>query len=232
MRRNGIRRRRIVTRSSNTISLAVWDVPMPVVAGETFSIKVGAKSASGRALAGCRVEVSDASGAVVASATLGEAPLAGNRGAVLDRARRARAGPATSGRIRRAAHAGPASPQTQRRRGSASRSTAKPEHKLTVKVTERDTRGGARRCRNPARLVSRPHRRGRPRRTARLQGRVSASALAHRAYRASPADRHRGRRQRRAHDGARARGASGRALGEVSNSASERDPPFGEASHA
>ena len=62
---------------SNTISLAVWDVPMPVVAGEKFSIKVGAKSASGRALAGCRVEVSDAAGTVVASGTLGDKPWPG-----------------------------------------------------------------------------------------------------------------------------------------------------------
>src|ERR1041385_2447682 len=59
---------------SHTISLAVWDVPMPVVDGEKFSIKIGAKSASGRPLAGSRVEVSDASGAVVATGTLGQAP--------------------------------------------------------------------------------------------------------------------------------------------------------------
>ena len=45
-------------------SLAVWDVPMPVVAGEMFAIKVGVKSATGR------VEVRDSSGAVVASGTL------------------------------------------------------------------------------------------------------------------------------------------------------------------
>ena len=50
---------------------------MPVVAGEKFAIKVGAKSSSGRALAGGRVEVSDAQGAVVASATLGDAPWPG-----------------------------------------------------------------------------------------------------------------------------------------------------------
>jgi len=50
---------------SNTISLAVWDVPMPVVTGEKFPIKVGVKSASGRAPVGGRVEVSDAAGAVV-----------------------------------------------------------------------------------------------------------------------------------------------------------------------
>jgi hypothetical protein len=60
----------------DTISLAVWDVPMPVVAGATFAIKVGAKSQAKRKLAGCRVEVSDAAGAVVASGPLGDAPLA------------------------------------------------------------------------------------------------------------------------------------------------------------
>ena len=45
--------------TTDTISLAVWDMPMPVVAGEKFSIKIGAKSASSRGLAGRRVEVSD-----------------------------------------------------------------------------------------------------------------------------------------------------------------------------
>jgi len=61
----------------DTISLAVWNVPMPVIAGEPFSIKVGAKSSAGRALSGCRVEVSDAAGAVVASGTFVDAPWAG-----------------------------------------------------------------------------------------------------------------------------------------------------------
>jgi hypothetical protein len=63
--------------NADPISLAVWDVPMPVVAGQNFSIKVGAKSASGKSLAGGNVEVSDATGAVVASGALGDAPLAG-----------------------------------------------------------------------------------------------------------------------------------------------------------
>ena len=77
---------------NDTISLAVWDVPMPVVAGEPFSIKVGAKSSAGRALGGRRVEVSDAAGAVVASGNARRRAVARNRGAVLDRARRAGAG--------------------------------------------------------------------------------------------------------------------------------------------
>ena len=63
--------------ADDNTSLAVWDVPMPVVAGETFSIKVGAKSPGGRALTGRRVEVSDPAGAVIASGTLGDAPFAG-----------------------------------------------------------------------------------------------------------------------------------------------------------
>ena len=50
---------------------------MPVVAGERFTIKVGAKSASARALAGGRVEVCDATGTVVASGALGDAPWPG-----------------------------------------------------------------------------------------------------------------------------------------------------------
>jgi hypothetical protein len=61
----------------DTISLAVWDVPAPVVAGATFAIKVGAKSEAKRKLAGSKVEVTDAAGAVVASGTLGDAPLPG-----------------------------------------------------------------------------------------------------------------------------------------------------------
>ena len=45
-------------------SVAVWDVPMPVVAGESFPIKVGANAK------GATIEVSDGS-SVVASGTLG-----------------------------------------------------------------------------------------------------------------------------------------------------------------
>ena len=88
--------------NQETISLAVWDVPMPAVAGETFSIKVGAKSSSGRALAGGRVEVSDAKGAVVASGALGGAPWADTEAlywTALDVPAPANAG---DGRIRRA----------------------------------------------------------------------------------------------------------------------------------
>jgi hypothetical protein len=125
---------------SNTISLAVWDVPMPVVAGEKFSIKVGAKSAAGRTLAGCRVEVSDAAGAVVASGTLGDKPWPETEALywiALDVP-----APAQQQSDEYAVRFIPDSDEPARD-AVASRfsvtATAKPEHKLTVKVTEQAT---------------------------------------------------------------------------------------------
>jgi hypothetical protein len=58
-------------------SLAVWDIPSPVVMGSRFAIKVGAKSAADCELKDTSVEVCDASGAVVARGRLGEAPWPG-----------------------------------------------------------------------------------------------------------------------------------------------------------
>jgi hypothetical protein len=111
---------------SDTISLAVWDVPMPVVAGAKFSIKVGATAA-----AGTKVEAIDASGKVVATGTLGDKPFAGTQALLwttLDVPSPAKAEVAG---------------YTVRAGDASSRfsvvAAARPEHTLTVKVTERDT---------------------------------------------------------------------------------------------
>ena len=123
----------------NAISLAVWDVPMPVVAGEKFSIKIGAKSASGRALAG-RVEVIDSSGTVVATGTLGDAPWPETE--ALYWAALHIPAPAQQQFAEYAVRFIP-DPREPAYDALATRfsiaATAKPEHKLTVKVTERDT---------------------------------------------------------------------------------------------
>jgi hypothetical protein len=136
MRRSGIREERIVSHA-DTISLAVWDVPMPVAAGEKFAIKVGAKSLSGRALAGRRIEVSDVKGAVVASGTLGDAPLAGTEAlywTTLDvPAPRDRDVADYSVRLE------PANHDAVPTRFSIT-IAAKPAYTLTVTVTERDTK--------------------------------------------------------------------------------------------
>ena len=121
---------------TNITSLAVWDVPMPVVAGEKFPIKIGAKSATGRALAGGRVEVSDVKGAMVASGALADAPLDGTEAlywTALEMPAPARQELAEYA-VRFVGDQGEA---------MASRfsvvAAAKPEHRLSVKVTEQRT---------------------------------------------------------------------------------------------
>jgi hypothetical protein len=61
-------------------SLAVWDNPSPVVAGNPFSVKVGAKCAVGCALAGKGIDICDENGGVIASAALGDRPWPGTTG--------------------------------------------------------------------------------------------------------------------------------------------------------
>jgi hypothetical protein len=125
---------------SNTISVAVWDVPMPVVTGEKFSIKVGVKSASGRAPVGGCVEVSDAAGTVVASGTLGDKPWPETEAlywAALDVP-----APAKHVVAEYAVRFVPGQGDPTRdavASGFSVAAAAKPEHKLTVKVTEQNT---------------------------------------------------------------------------------------------
>ena len=124
----------------NTISLAVWDVPMPVVTGKNFSIKVGAKSSSGRASAGCRIEVSDSTGAVVATGTLGETPWPETE--ALYWAALNMPAPAQQQFSEYAVSLMP-NPGEPTHHAVATRftvaATAKPEYKLTVKVMEQIT---------------------------------------------------------------------------------------------
>jgi hypothetical protein len=125
---------------ANMISLAVWDVPMPAVAGEKFSIKVGAKSASSLALAGCRVEVSELSGAVVAMGTLGKAPLPETEAlcwTAIDMPAPAQQQFAEYA-VRLMSNADDPTHNAMATRFSVT-VTAKPEHKLTVKVKEQTT---------------------------------------------------------------------------------------------
>jgi hypothetical protein len=58
----------------NQTSLAVWDIPPAIPAGERFSVKLGGKSSAGCALGGCRAEVRDEAGAVLGAGRLGDAP--------------------------------------------------------------------------------------------------------------------------------------------------------------
>jgi len=57
-------------------SLAVWDVPTPVVSGETISFKVGAKCSAGCDLSGHRIEILDEAAKPIACVELGIEALA------------------------------------------------------------------------------------------------------------------------------------------------------------
>jgi len=67
----------IASGAGNATSLAVWGLPEPLIAGEAFRFRVGAKSSSGHSLAGCTIAVRDDKDTVVATAVLGEQPWAG-----------------------------------------------------------------------------------------------------------------------------------------------------------
>jgi hypothetical protein len=58
-------------------SLAVWDLPSPVVMGAQFSVKVGAKSSASTPLGQRAIAISDASGEVVGRANLQDRPWPG-----------------------------------------------------------------------------------------------------------------------------------------------------------
>ena len=60
-------------------SVAVWDLPTPVVVGESFSAKVGIRCAAECRLTGKRPEVLDETGARVGEGSLGEEPWPGTR---------------------------------------------------------------------------------------------------------------------------------------------------------
>jgi hypothetical protein len=120
--------------SKDTISLAVWDVPQPAVLGEAYAIKVGANCSSGRAPAGLRVEVCDLAGAILASGALGTMLHEGSAALLwtdLEMPPPVAAGVADF--IVRVAE-GDALPL----RFSVA-AAAKPEHSLSVIVTERDS---------------------------------------------------------------------------------------------
>ena len=58
----------------HTTSMAVWDVPSPIVVGVGFSVKVGVQCPQGCTLTGAEVDVYDQLGAKIGSGTLADTP--------------------------------------------------------------------------------------------------------------------------------------------------------------
>jgi hypothetical protein len=124
----------------HTTSLAVWAIPSPVVMGEKFEIKVGAKSSAGIALTGATVEVCDEADVVVARGRLGEAPLPGT--SALYWSEITLLAPATEGMYACAVKFAPAELDLPHEGASSTFSVAivrPPQHRLTIKVIEKAT---------------------------------------------------------------------------------------------
>jgi hypothetical protein len=129
----------IKTRPHET-SLAVWAIPSPVVTSQGFAMKAGAKSTAGCDLAGCRIEVLDDSDAVIAGGSLGDTPWPGT--AALYWTELQVPAPHTAGMFSWSARfdpAGLALPHEGARSRFSIAIVDPPEHRLIVKVIERDT---------------------------------------------------------------------------------------------
>jgi hypothetical protein len=125
---------------AHATSLAVWSIPSPVVMGARFAIEVGAKSSAGIALAAEHVEVRDESGEVVARGYLGETLYPGTTALYWTSVELV--APAREGLRTWSVEFEPSEPDLPHERASTTFSVLvvrPPEHRLTVKVIEKDT---------------------------------------------------------------------------------------------
>jgi hypothetical protein len=117
-------------------SIAVWDLPSPLVTGRAAPMKIGAKCSAGCDLSGQKIEVHDQTGRVVASAAPGPAAWPGTSG--LYWAELNFPAPPDDGTYTWTA--------TSVHGGASSEFTfitvKPPEHKLTVRVRDRSTQAG------------------------------------------------------------------------------------------
>ncbi len=120
-----------------TTSLAVWAIPSPVVMGQRFEIRVGAKSSAGVALTGKTVEVCDEAGVVVSRGYLGATPLPGT--SALYWSEITLLAPVTEGVHGWSVRFAAADLDLPHERSSSNFSVAivrPPQHRLTIKVVE------------------------------------------------------------------------------------------------
>jgi hypothetical protein len=125
----------------HTTSLAVWGVPSPVVMGERFSIKVGAKSSAACALKGKKILISDQASAVIAHGYLQETPWPGTSALYWTDVEVP--APAQEGMFWCTVKFAAADVETPHDGASSKFSVAivrPPEHRLTVEVLEKDTK--------------------------------------------------------------------------------------------
>jgi len=122
-------------------SLAVWAIPSPVVMGERFNVKVGAKSSAGCELKGKTIEICDEIGTMTARGSLGETPWPGTSALYWTEVELV--APAREGICSWSLKFEAAELETPHDGASAQFSFAivkPPEHRLTIKVIDKDTK--------------------------------------------------------------------------------------------
>jgi len=130
-----------ITTRPHATSLAVWAVPSPVVMGERFRIKVGAKSAAGCGLGGTKILISDQGGSVIAQGSLQDTPWPGT--SALYWTEIEVPAPDREGMFWCTVNFAAADIATPHERSSSKFSVAivrPPEHRLTIEVLERDSK--------------------------------------------------------------------------------------------
>ncbi|HEY7443101.1 MAG TPA: carboxypeptidase-like regulatory domain-containing protein [Vicinamibacterales bacterium] len=128
------------TTRPHTTSIAVWEVPSPVVTGRSFRVKVGVKCSEQCRLAGERIEVCDEGGRQIGEGRLGEVPWPRTSGLyVADVALDA---PVREGILAWSARfmgVAAGSPHEEASAVFSLRTARPPEHRLSVRVTDKAT---------------------------------------------------------------------------------------------
>ena len=122
-------------------SMAVWDIPSPVIMDRSFTVKVGVKCSATCQLAGQLITVCDGGGMPIGESRLGKTPWPGTSGLYV--ADVELAAPATDGmafRSARFAAAEHALPHDEASADFSFRIARPPEHRVTVRVAAQETK--------------------------------------------------------------------------------------------
>jgi len=121
-------------------SIAVWDVPSPVITSRAFRVKVGVKCSETCQLAGQRIEVCDEGGTRIGEERLGQATWPGTSGLyVADVALNAPTEEGTLAWSARFVAVAAGLPHEEASVIFTVRTARPPEHCVTVRVTDKET---------------------------------------------------------------------------------------------